>query len=122
MGSDNDQPYEGGERRRSVFTDHDLLVLSNLIRSSKQESQRKVFGVTISEFAMIVSAALMVVTFYVRTNDLALGFKDFKSYTQTFMDNSDRYHTTVLGVGFKQGTPENPNFNAAKVREMFNGK
>lgn len=108
--------YEGPDRRKSVFTDEDKEFLLQAARGPKEF---KVLGLRISELTLIVSAAFLLFAFYIRTNDMLAVLTKRQEYTDRFMENSDRYHSTFLGMQFQQGKPENPSYDLDRVRGIF---
>lgn len=100
------------------LTDEDRELLMAVIRKSKP----RLFGLGIAELSIIVSLFISVCFFYIRTNDMLTGYAVFKERTEKFMSNSDKYHSTFLGISFLEGQPENPNYDVARARDSFNNK
>lgn len=119
MADQEQQDYGGFERRKSVFTEADKAFLLQMVRGPKEF---KVFGLRVSEVTLIISAAFLLFAFYIRTNDMLAVLTEKQKYTDKFMENSDRYHSTVSGFSFHQGKPENPGYDAgSRIWELTHG-
>lgn len=110
--------YPEEERRRSMLTDRDIEILAKLIKGG----EKKILGFRVPELVMICGVLLSVFAFYIRTNDAILRLTKISEYTQEFMTSSDLYHTEVLGTRFRQGKPDNQNFDLSRVRNLLNGQ
>lgn len=91
------------ERRKSMLTDDDKKFFIETL----MPQEKKYFGFKIQELAIIFSILIGVFGFYLRTNDTLVRLVILGEKTQTFMDNSDNYHSVISGLSFKQGQPAN---------------
>ena len=95
--------WSGNERRKLLLTDDDKKFFINHIFPQ----EKKYFGFKVQELAIIFSILIGVFGFYLRTNDTLSRLVILGEKTQTFMDNSDNYHSVISGFSFKQGQPAN---------------
>jgi hypothetical protein len=112
--SERDRDFTGPNRRQSILTDDDKHFLASVLKSGDRSS--KIMGFRVQEVAVILAFLFLLMAFYIRTSDVLLQFTEFSARTQRFMDNSDVYHSTVLGVQFSNGKPENTAYSSDRVR------
>lgn len=93
-----------------------------LVSISKSLDGKRFLGFKIQELTVIITIVLGVYSFYLRTDDTVKRLVGVSEYVQGFMENSDNYHSVVLGTQFKQGKPENPNYDLKAIRDVINGK
>ena len=109
------EKYPGIERRKSVLTEQDREFFASIATPK----EKRFFGFKIQELAIIGSILLTMTGFYFGTRDSLERLVSLGEYTKAFMENSDSYHSAVLGTSFKQGKPSNPSYDVKPIRDIF---
>lgn len=102
--------YSDKERRSSMLSEKDKEFFYQVVRGN----EKKIWGFRIPEFY----TALMLLSFAVAGAINFLELQKQTSYLTKFAQNSDGYHSMVLGVQFEQGRPLQ-SFDATPIRNLI---
>lgn len=103
----------GVERRKSMLTDDDKKFISYIASGN---GSKKILGFKVQELVIIGSIVTGIFAFYIRTDDAIRHLIKQSDYLLAFTNNSDIYHSTVLGVQFRQGMPVDITYSLDKIR------
>ncbi len=103
-------------RKERTLSEADEEVISRIV-SRITGTQPKLFGFTWQELFRAAMVFIAVGIGYNQMNVTVSKLADCTTYLMKFAQNSDAYHSAVLGTQFEQGKPANPAYDTKAVRD-----
>ena len=115
------------KRHIKVFDGSKLIYEGEDKRTYDQDYQKlKMFGLPIMDAVKMIAYLVMLIVFLVKTDNRLTKVEESHEIlikmSQQFIEyeqNSDAWHSSVLGTQFKSGKPLNDNIDINKIKRNF---